>query len=218
MATKPKLKISFLERDLGMSHFLKEAAKLRKKPFVKVGITQKKGSRLRADGKKTVADVAAMHEFGGEDNRPPERSFLRSTTSKNQKKYDAHIEKLKDQIFDAGTGMTTERALAIIGQEVSADVKNTIRNNEAGLHGPTPLKEATIRRKNAGVIAKAKAHLSAAPSAKDFTAAGSRANEKASSLVETGGESTPLIDTGQMVNSISYEVAMDGNNAKGQGG
>lgn len=205
MASRPKLVVNIREKDLGMGHFLREAEKLRKKPFVKVGVTQAKGSKLRPDGKKTTADIAQIHEYGAPDAGIPERSFIRSTVNKNQAKYDNHIEKLRDQIFDANTGMTTERALGLIGQEVSGDIKNTIRN------GIQPgLKPATIRRKNAGEIAKATAHLNASPSAKDFSKAGSARNERAQTLVDTGGESTPLIDTGQLVGSISYEVAMEG--------
>lgn len=209
-STKPKITVNVREKDFGLSHILKEAAKLRKKPFVKVGIAQTRGSKLRADGKQTVADIAAIHEFGAPKANIPERSFIRSTVNHNEAKYDGLISKLKDQIFDANAKMTVEKALGLVGQSVSSDMKNTIRTNQAGLNGPTGLKEATIRSKNAGEIAKAKAHLNAAPSAKDFTKAGSARNAKAAHLVDTGGASTPLIDTSQMIRSISYEVSMTG--------
>lgn len=176
MGVRPKLKISFKERDLGMSHLLKEAAKLRKKPFVKVGVTQAKGSKLHIDPVskkqiKTVADIAAFHEYGAPDANIPERSFIRSTVEKNKDAYDSHIAQLHEKIFDADSGMTTEKALGLIGQEVTADMKNTIRE---GI--PPELKPETIARKNKG---------------------------------KSGG-STPLIDTGQLVNSLNYQVVPEG--------
>lgn len=209
MAARPKLKISFEERDLGMGHFLREAAKLRKKPFVKVGVTQARGSKLhtneRGEQVKTVADIAAIHEYGAPDVGIPERSFIRSTVSKNQPKYDGHIAKLAEAIFDAHKGMTTERALGLIGQEVSSDIKNTIRS---GIN--PPLKRATIRRKNAAKIAGAEARVRGYEGKEKLTKSQKTSLFKAQDLIDTGGESTPLIDTAQLVNSISYEVAMQG--------
>lgn len=220
MAGKPKLKVSFTERDLGLGHILKEAAKLRKKPFVKVGVTQKKGSigHKDASGKqvKTVADIATFHEYGAPDAGIPERSFIRSTRTKNEGKYNAHIEKLKDQIFDASQGMTTERALGLIGQEVSSDIKLTIKNVI-----PPPLKPETVFRKNAGKILEAHAKVAAIDAkgkAKGLTAGDVKRQNAALDLIKSGGSSTPLIDTGQLINSITYEVNMEGQGAAGYAG
>lgn len=169
MARTPKVKVSITERDLGLGHLLKEAAKLAKKPYVKAGVTQARGSRIRADGKKTVADIMAIHEYGAPDAGIPERSVIRATQERNQSKYDAHIAILGEKILDASSHMTTEKALGLIGQEFVADAKNTIRNNEAGLNGPTPLKSR---------------------------------------------DGTPLLDTGQTINSMGHEVVMDGRGAE----
>lgn len=217
MATRPKLTVSFTERDLGMSHFLREAAKLRKKPAVKAGVVQSRGSKLHVDprtGKavKTVAYIAACHEFGGENGVPPERSFMRSTKAKNESKYNAHIEKLGSQIFDAESGMTTERALGLIGQEYIADVKNTIR---AGI--APPLKPSTIREKNAVEIGKAGAKVRGLEGKLKLSKADKGALFKAQETVDSGGDSTPLIDTAQLINSLTYQVVMDGSSAEASG-
>lgn len=213
MATKPKITVSFTLKDFGLKHILKESKKIARRPFVKAGIVQAKGSKLRRDGKKTVAEIAQIHEYGAPDVGIPERSFLRSTRNKNQARYNSHISQLRDQIFDASSGMTTERALGLIGQEYIADVKNTIRE---GI--PPPLKESTIRAKNAGEISKAKAHLAAGGSAKDFTKSGSARNDKAQALIEHGGDSTPLIDTAVTINSLGYEVVMEGQGSSSYSG
>lgn len=145
MAGRPKFTVNIKEKDLGFAHLLREAAKIKKKPFVKIGVTQSKGSKLHVvpgSDKQvmTVADIAKIHEYGAPDANIPERSFIRSTISKNEEKYNAHIAKLRDKIFDGNIQMTTEEALGFIGQEISSDIKNTIRNNETGLDEVKPLK------------------------------------------------------------------------------
>lgn len=229
MATKPKITVSFKERDLGLRRVLDEAAKLRRKPYVEVGIRQDKGTILRPDGKKTVAEIAAIHEYGAPGANIPERSFIRSTVKENENKYNGQIEYLKDLIFTPDAKMTTERALGLIGMEVSSDIKNAIRE---GLD--PPLKDTTIRQKNAGVIRKAKSTISGLDS--KASSRGYKAAQKASGAegpqrhagpgmltqketdrysaakqtVLTGGASTPLIDTATMIRSIDYKVEMDG--------
>lgn len=217
MAVKPKLQISFRERDLGLGHILKEAAKLRKKPFVKAGVVQARGSKLREDGKKTVADIAQIHEYGAPAHGIPERSFLRSTRNKNEGKYKKLISRLGEMIFNPEDGMTVEKALGVIGQQFSADVKNTIRNNEAGLHGPTALKASTIRRKNAGKIEKAQGTVNRLEKKTKLSKGDKTRLHSAQDLIDTGGASVPLIDTAQLVNSLSYEVDMN-DAGEGSGG
>lgn len=204
---------------------------MKRRPFVKAGVTQARGSAVREDGKITTAGIARVHEYGG--GRVPERSFLRSTLAKNQSRYDRQIAELRDQIFDGNSDMTVEKALALIGQSYSSDVKQTIRSGIA-----PPLAASTIARKNHAQIAKAKAtvsRLSAKADRQGYTAAqkasktfgpqqsgygqklslkDSLAHQKATSTVLTGGASTALIDTGQMINALSYEVVMDGTATK----
>jgi hypothetical protein len=212
MAIKPKLTVNIFERDLGFSHFLREAKKIRAKPYVKVGVTQKRGSKLREDGKKTIADVAQIHEFGAPQAGIPERSFLRSTVNDNGG-YEELKRVLVGKIFDATAGMTVERALGLIGQTVTRDVKARIRDGIA-----PALKAATIRAKNAGLIGKAKGKIASLEGKDKLSGRQAEGFLKAKDLVETGGESTPLIDTAQMINAVSYEVVKDGSSESGQDG
>jgi hypothetical protein len=237
-APKPKISVNVFERDLGYTHIMAELEKIKLKPFVKAGITQAKGSRVREDGKLTTAEIARVHEYGSPSRSIPERSFMRSTLAKNQNKYDRQIAELRDQIFDAGLKMGVRRLLGIIGQSFVADVKGTIR---AGI--APKLSQATIERKNARKIAEAKERINKFHVDRDNR--GYRETQKASGVsgpmgpnyregsvsvkqkqrfdrdvntVITGGASTALIDTGQMINAISYEVVMDGRNyVKGEG-
>lgn len=205
MPPKPKLSINFTSRDLGLKHILKETKKMSRRPFVKAGVTQARGSKLRSDGKKTNAEIAQIHEYGAPAAGIPERSFLRSTRNKNQAKYNKLIDTLRDQIFDQSSGITTEKALGIIGQAYIADVKNAIRE------GISPaLAESTIRSKNAGQISKAEGSVRALNSKAKLTKSDKAKLFKSQELIDTGGGSTPLIDTSAMINSISYEVVMEG--------
>lgn len=138
-ATRPKLKVNIREKDLGMRHFLREAAKLRKKPFIKAGCTQAKGSAMHKKSGKTNAEILAINEYGGEGDRPPARKPLTLTLENNQAKYDAHIALLRGQIFDANTGMTVEKALKIVGMEYVSDVKNAIRSHLEPANAPSTI-------------------------------------------------------------------------------
>ena len=213
MAVKPKLTVNVWESDLGMGKILAEAAKIRKKPYVKAGITQAKGSKVRPDGKKTTAEIAQIHEYGAPDAGIPERSFVRSTVSTNQSKYDGQIASLRDEIFDANSDLTVEKALGLIGQSASSDMKKTIR---AGIQ--PPLKASTIRGKNGAQIAKAKATARSLGAKENLSKAESARLAKAQETVKTGGSSTPLIDTAQMINALSYEVVLDGGSESGTEG
>lgn len=229
---RPKIKLDITEKDLGWAHIKKEMAKMAKKPFVKVGYQGESGVKKHQDPKTvgppppnvpTVVDIATFHEFGTEDI--PERSHLRATMDRNAAKYQSTMADLKDKILDASSGVTTEKALGLMGQMATGDVKAYIRG------GIDPaLAESTIRRKNRRQIAKAEGTLNALADKlnnRDYknalrkggrgrgtgklTAAERKRENSASELVMTGGKSTPLIDTAQMINALHYKVDMDGN-------
>ena len=110
-----------------------------------------------------MADLAIEHEFGSDDGRIPERSFLRSSLIENRETYKKYLAMLLRQ--------------AIQGQIMITDVYNRLGAISAGgvqqkiLDGPfKPLKEATIKRK---------------------------------------GSSKPLIDKGQLLQSITWDVKHD---------
>ncbi len=142
---------------------LVEALGSAKAAYVVVGVRQEKGAmRLRRTGepgaRKAVADataptmvmIATVNEFGSDDGRIPERSFMRSTFDENETKYRARLTKGVRQAIDAalvksGAGpmvATLERALQLTGVVVARDVQEKIRD----LKDP-PNAEYTIQQK-----------------------------------------------------------------------
>lgn len=166
------------DKDLGRKKFIEEYSKA-KGAHVKLGFTGIKAVQTkRGDTEKgvtkvtpglTVVQVAAFHEFGGEDNNPPERSFLRSTFDRTVRERNEFVVRLLSNI--AIGKMTVERALALMGLKGVNDLKTTIREKMTTGPGDQANTESTIKRK---------------------------------------GSSTPLIDTGQMLNSITFVKVLDG--------
>lgn len=139
-----------------------------KDAHVRVGVLQSKGgSDTAADGETTLAELAAIHEFGAPRAGIPSRSFLRRTFTDEQGR-DA-LSKFLTRIGTQVVRDTIEigEALEQLGAWGVAQVKRRIKANI-----PPPLKPATIKAKTVG-------------------------GKK--------GE-TPLIDTGQLINAITWEV------------
>lgn len=230
MAKRPGINVNILDIDKGFKNILKEARKWNtpRKPHVKVGIQGKSaldhkkakdanGIEYTPLGAPTVVDIATMHEYGGENGRPPERSFLRATMNQNQQKYVAAAQALLGEVL-AGK-LTTEVALKRLGLLIETDVKNRI------LAGIAPeLAPSTILRKNRRQIAKAAAtifsmerkveertyknRLKGSKETGKLTASELKKENAAAELIMSGGKSTALIDTGQMFNSIISVVDM----------
>ena len=107
---------------------------------VYVGVLQDRGSERTSDGKITLAGYAAVNEFGSEDGRVPERSFLRSTVDEERDTYEQALQRGLGKVID-GTS-TTERELGLVGARVSRDVKRKIRELKEPANAPL-----TIERK-----------------------------------------------------------------------
>lgn len=188
---------TFKEKDRGWQKFKDEMAKVRGRSRVKVGVLASSG--VHEGTTLTVADVATFHEFGGPNNNPPERSFLRATVDIKRVEIAGKTEELVNKIMTCAAYV--KPSLALLGVMLQGWIRERIT---AGI--APPLSEATIRIKNAGIIEKAKGTISriqskANPSAKDVTRHVAAAN-----IVQSGGKSTALIDTGQLRNSIQFEV------------
>jgi len=149
------------ERDLGWNRIRRELAELAKNPLVvDVGILGQEATESHGDDGLNNVKLGTFHEFGGSNNRPPERSFLRSTMENKAQGYMNLLQKKAKRFYESG--MSVKDFLGLVGQRVSADVKITIKKKI-----PPPLTDATIERK---------------------------------------GSSVPLVDTGQLINSITYVV------------
>lgn len=131
------------------------------KAYVKVGVLESAGSADAGDG-LTMAELAAIHEYGAPRANIPARSFIRNTFLDSD-----GAESLKKFMFRTAKGLIQEKldvqqALNQLGAFAQSMIKNRIK-----AHIPPPLKPATVKRK---------------------------------------GSSTPLVDTGQLINSITWEV------------
>lgn len=103
---------------------------------VYVGVPAEKNPDVKgADGFK-MAELAAVHEFGSEDGRIPQRSFLRTSVEKNAGKYFHHLAK------NAVNGKPPEQILNEISAMAVGDVQENITNGDF-----VPLKPKTIKRK-----------------------------------------------------------------------
>lgn len=139
----------------GVDEWLKKVKEFDSKN-VMIGVTGK------TNGERGNALLMAVHEYGTQDGRIPERRPIRLTIDNNADKYARRFQQGLDNVLK--DEMSTDTALKSIGEEAAGDVKITIMN---GL--TPPLADSTVRAR------------------KD-------------------NSDTPLYDTGELVNSITYEV------------
>lgn len=213
--------VTFKDRDKGWQRIVAEIGKARGNPRVKVGVLASSGAHEGSEG-VSVADVATFHEFG--TSRVPERSFLRATVDIKRVEINARIESLWTQIV---TGAAEVRpSLALLGVMLQGWIRERISE---GI--PPALSESTRRQKNKGAIGKATQRIVSLTKRGDLAgyrhaqkqsgqtgplntgSFGGRLSDKdrgslnrAAEVVITGGKSTALIDTGQLRNSINFEV------------
>lgn len=105
-----------------------------------VGVRGEKGAQREEGQVLTLVEVAAVNEYGSEDGRVPERSFLRSTFDAKKTKIGQQLAAGLDKII-LGRG-TTDDLLGRVGLKLAADSVETIN---AGV--PPPNAPATVARK-----------------------------------------------------------------------
>lgn len=159
-------KNSFYDTDKGWNRLMTRLESAAGEAGVFVGFLRSsgqykpKGMRAKGEPSLTVAQVAAINEFGSSDGRVPERSFIRSAIDANASQITRLAKKLTGKVVD-GT-MSKNAALGILGQKVVDDIRARIQKGV-----PPPNAPSTI-------AAKKSSHT--------------------------------LIDTGQMVGAVEYEV------------
>lgn len=126
------------------------------------------------------AQIYAVHEFGSRDGKVPERATMRPTVDANREKYQRYLESQLAAIQDGKA--PPKMVLGRLGAMVQADIKKAI----VDLQTP-PLADSTIEAK------KRRAGTTLAPG---------------QDIKDVGGEDTgnPLVDTGQMLNSVTWKV------------
>lgn len=108
-----------------------------------------------------MPELMATHEFGSQDGRIPQRSFIGATLSERRQEITKLLSQYADQILQ--DKLAPAQALGQLGLWAATAVKAKITTTDI----PPPLKPSTIARK---------------------------------------GSTKPLVDTGQLVNSITWVV------------
>lgn len=129
-------------RDMGLADLRRDLADLRALK-ISAGVQGAKGDAQHpgADG-LTVAELAAIHEYGSADGLIPPRPFLRHTAEKNRAKFREALRLGVSDVIDRRA--TPLQAFAKVGALMSAAIVASIdRANDWA----TPNAPATIRRK-----------------------------------------------------------------------
>ena len=143
------------------SNYIKNLQKQIKNAKVKVGVPKSANTTKEGqDTSITLAEVAAINEFGSPGLNIPERSFIRETIQEETQNLKKLAAKQAKKIF--ALEVTTEQGIGVIGEFVKSKI------------------------------------------IKKFTANNWEAN--APSTVKAKGSGTPLIDTGQLRQSIQWEL------------
>lgn len=113
------------------------------KSHVRVGVLASQGGdEILHDGDLTLAEIAAVHEFGTADGHIPSRSFIRRAVIENR---DAIVKKQAELSLAVMLHkIDIDKALNLLGVFIVALVKATI---EQGSSIPPPLAESTVERK-----------------------------------------------------------------------
>lgn len=123
--------------DRGYASLKKQLEDLGKRPAprVYVGVLQDKGAEYAPGSDITVAGYASVNEFGSEDGRVPERSFLRSTMDENEAVYQGELDRIVGSMIDdmvskgPGAGeRALQRGLGRLGNRAARDVRTKIRD------------------------------------------------------------------------------------------
>lgn len=125
------------ETDLGFRALLR-SLKTADGAYVDVGLFEGEGSY--EGGEITVPQIGAVHEFGSQDGRIPERSWLRRNHDEHQSRYRDQLDAGYSKVL-AGTGRVIS-ILTAFAERVASDVRKTITQ----VNSP-PLRPSTIRRK-----------------------------------------------------------------------
>lgn len=113
---------------------------------VHVGVLESDGGGDAAEGgDMSIADLAAIHEFGAPAANIPERSFIRATFDNKRDEMDALCTKIAKAIILDRVGV--EQGLGLLGVWAVAAIQKTIRDEETVGPEDQALKPATIRRK-----------------------------------------------------------------------
>jgi hypothetical protein len=199
------IKVVVRESGKGLDALRKATAAIRKAgSYVRVGVlAEGQGLNTHAVGKHgpvkqsgeplTIAEIAAVHEFGSRDGKIPERSFMRSTFDEKRGEYVELMRKLLVQLVEQK--IDVEKLLKIVGMRVSMDMRRKIQSGEI----KPPNAFSTIMRKSRPILARRKIKADARDRVRRF-------RDRKGRFVAI--KAKPLIDTGQLMRAITYAVVI----------
>lgn len=181
---------SLTDRDTGWEKFFANARAIGNGAHVKVGVLDEGlGAEQEEGSNLTVAEIAAIQEFGTQDGRIPERSFIRSTFDEQRSSLLNLSREFVGQIYDGRMGV--EQALGLLGARLAADMKAKITGGLSPPNAPSTM----LRKAMTGRTAKFFKH-----SARNL--GGALAQVGALAAVK------PLIDTGRLLGALTWSVVM----------
>ena len=189
--SKPKLQVKRVRCTKDLLPQLAKALEDVMNKQILVGIPAGAAGREAGSGEGiTNAQLGYIHEFGSPEANIPPRPFLIPGIEKVQ---DQVAERLKNALREACKGGGGAAQLEAVGVIASSSAKR-----EVGENGP-PLKPATIRNRQRGRQTK-----SMRASEKRYLELTGVGMDSASAQAAAGVR--PLVDTGQLRNSITYVV------------
>lgn len=162
--------------------------------YVKVGLLGAI-SRGKAGAGLDVVKLGAIHEYGTANRRIPARHWISGSFKKYRPEYVKLLSQLLKQVYTAK--LQPEQALQAVGLRMVQGVNTYVRKG----HVYPKLAQSTMARR----LQKAKlsGRLSAAHG-------GRVRSRKTGRYASSRGKVTPLIDTGRMLNAVTYEVVTQG--------
>lgn len=144
MARTPR-RPQVVDKDLGWKELLRRARAVRNS-YVRVGVLgdDSKGAERPEGSDLTVAEIAAINEFGTDDGHVPSRPAFRHTFDAKRAELVELGKKLMRAYIDGK--MPIDRALGILGSTLASEIKKTI--TQWPLPGfPPPNAPSTVRAK-----------------------------------------------------------------------
>lgn len=183
-----KSKFVMKQVDKGLIPLKKSLQTIKESPsYTKIGILGDSKKNRRRDGALTNVEIGIVHEFGSPAAGIPERSFIRSTMQAKRPAHAALLKVLLKKLYRQEIDVKT--VLNILGMQAAADVKARIAEG-SGI--PPPNTPEVFMRK----LLKNKSAV------RNFN--------------RTGVAPRPLVDTGQLLSSITWAVVMKGTKEEGK--
>ena len=113
-------KVKIVDKDKGYKALVKRVYGMGK-PTVSVGILEAEGAQEAAGSNITIAELAAIHEFG---LGVPERSFLRAWFDQNEDRARSFVTELLKAVVKGK--YSKEQALELLGTKLQAEIQARI--------------------------------------------------------------------------------------------